>query len=154
MHGFQLWANLQQLQPARRSIRTSRRDVPEVTDDGGTKVRVIAEASGTGPVRGSPPIRYLDVSVPAGRLKHLPVESTRHAFIRYLSARAHSAIFSATHGTEQVGDRARRQPAWRRNRQPIARAVWRRRGHGRRAMGIGSCSSPESRSKGPSRGGP
>jgi hypothetical protein len=58
-------------------------DIPQITDDDGTHVRVVCgEFWGTkGPVDGiaADPI-YLDVSVPAGRKKVLPVETTRHAF--------------------------------------------------------------------------
>jgi quercetin 2,3-dioxygenase len=85
MHGFQLWANL----PSSLKMTTPRyqdiqgKDVPVVTDDDGTSVRVVCGSFwGTnGPVDGiaADPI-YLDVSVPPGRRKALPVETTRHAF--------------------------------------------------------------------------
>jgi hypothetical protein len=58
-------------------------DIPEVTDDDGTAVRVVCGSFwGTrGPVDGiaAEPV-YLDVAVPPGRRKTLPVETTRHAF--------------------------------------------------------------------------
>ncbi len=85
MHGFQLWANL----PSSLKMTAPRyqdvvaRDVPEVTDDDGTKVRVVCgEFWGvSGPVDGiAADPRYLDVWVPPGRKKTLPVETTRHAF--------------------------------------------------------------------------
>ena len=85
MHGFQLWANL----PSSLKMTTPRyqdvtgKDIPEVVDDDGTKVRVVCgNFWGTsGPVDGiaADPI-YLDVSVPPGRRKTLPVETSRHAF--------------------------------------------------------------------------
>jgi redox-sensitive bicupin YhaK (pirin superfamily) len=85
MHGFQLWANL----PSSLKMTTPRyqdisgRDIPEVADDDGTRVRVVCgNFWGTsGPVDGiaAEPI-YLDVSVPARQRKTLPVETTRHAF--------------------------------------------------------------------------
>jgi redox-sensitive bicupin YhaK (pirin superfamily) len=85
MHGFQLWANL----PAALKMTAPRyqevpaTDIPEVTEDDGTRVRVICGRFGgtTGPVEGTAaePI-YLDVSVPAGKRKNLAVETTRHAF--------------------------------------------------------------------------
>ena len=85
MHGFQLWANL----PAALKMMTPRyqdveaKDVPEVVDDDGTRVRVVVGDfwGKTGPVEGvaSGP-RYLDVSVPPGRQKRLPVDRTNHAF--------------------------------------------------------------------------
>jgi redox-sensitive bicupin YhaK (pirin superfamily) len=57
--------------------------VPEVTDDDGTKVRIIVGSfwGQTGPVDGvaSEP-RYLDISVPPGKRKTLPVGKSRHAF--------------------------------------------------------------------------
>jgi redox-sensitive bicupin YhaK (pirin superfamily) len=113
MHGFQLWANL----PAALKMTAPRyqdvaaRDVPEVTDDDGTKVRVICGSfwGKTGPVQGvAADPRYLDVSVPAGRLKHLPVESTRHAFAYIFAGSGTFRDASSPRDvqTEQVGDRA------------------------------------------------
>src|SRR5919107_577256 len=79
MHGFQLWANLpaslKMTKPRYQDV--SGKDVPEVTDDDGTKVRVVCgEFWGQkGPVEGvAADPRYLDVSVPAGVRKTLPVE--------------------------------------------------------------------------------
>jgi redox-sensitive bicupin YhaK (pirin superfamily) len=85
MHGFQLWANL----PAARKMTAPRyqdiaaADVPKIVDDDGTEVRVICGDfwGKRGPVDGvSADPRYLDVWVPAGRRKTLPVETDRHAF--------------------------------------------------------------------------
>ena len=85
MHGFQLWANL----PSSLKMTTPRyqdvvgKDIPEVTDDDGTVVRVVCgEFWGKrGPVDGiATDPRYLDISVPPGKRKVLPVETTRHAF--------------------------------------------------------------------------
>jgi hypothetical protein len=85
MHGFQLWANL----PASLKMTAPRyqdigaRDVAEVTDDDGTRVRVICGSfwGVTGPVDGiAAEPQYLDVSVPPRRRRTLPVETTRHAF--------------------------------------------------------------------------
>jgi quercetin 2,3-dioxygenase len=85
MHGFQLWANL----PSSLKMTTPRyqdisgKDIPDVVDDDGTRVRVVCgDYRGTsGPVDGiaADPI-YLDVSVPPGKRKTLQVETTRHAF--------------------------------------------------------------------------
>jgi len=85
MHGFQLWANL----PSSLKMTTPRyQDVPaaeiaEIVDDDGTRIRVVVgEFRGTrGPVDGiaADPI-YLDISVPPGKRKVLPVETSRHAF--------------------------------------------------------------------------
>jgi redox-sensitive bicupin YhaK (pirin superfamily) len=85
MHGFQLWANLPAAQKmvAPRYQDVVSKDVPEVTDDDGTKVRVICgEFWGKrGPVEGvAADPRYLDVWVPPGTRKTLPVEMGRHGF--------------------------------------------------------------------------
>jgi len=85
MHGFQLWANLpgSQKMTAPRYQEVKSMEIPEVTDDDGTRARVICGSFwGTkGPVDGiaTDPI-YLDVSVPPGKRKKLPVETMRHAF--------------------------------------------------------------------------
>jgi redox-sensitive bicupin YhaK (pirin superfamily) len=85
MHGFQLWANL----PASLKMTAPRyqdiaaKDIPEVTDDDGTRVRVITgEFWGKkGPVEGvAADPRYLDVWVPPGKQKRLAVDRTNHAF--------------------------------------------------------------------------
>jgi redox-sensitive bicupin YhaK (pirin superfamily) len=85
MHGFQLWANLpsslKMTKPRYQDVKAA--DIPEVVDDDGTRVRVVCgDFAGTsGPVTGvAADPRYLDVSIPAGRRKVLPVETTRHAF--------------------------------------------------------------------------
>jgi hypothetical protein len=85
MHGFQLWANLPASlkMTAPRYQDVSARDIPEVTEDDGTRVRVVCgEFWGRrGPVEGvAADPRYLDVFVPPGRTRRLPVESSRHAF--------------------------------------------------------------------------
>ena len=85
MHGFQLWANL----PRSLKMTTPRyqdvssKDVPEIVDDDGTRVRIVVGDfwGKRGPVEGiAADPRYLDVFVPAGKRKTLPVETTRHAF--------------------------------------------------------------------------
>jgi hypothetical protein len=85
MHGFQLWANL----PSSLKMTAPRyqdipaKEIPEIVDDDGTRVRVITgEFWGkTGPVEGvAADPRYLDVFVPPGKRKVLPVEVDRHAF--------------------------------------------------------------------------
>jgi redox-sensitive bicupin YhaK (pirin superfamily) len=85
MHGFQLWANL----PSSLKLTAPRyqdvasRDIPEIVDDDGTRVRVVCgEFWGRrGPVDGvaADPI-YVDVSVPPGRRKRLAVDRRRNAF--------------------------------------------------------------------------
>jgi quercetin 2,3-dioxygenase len=85
-HGFQLWANLpaalKMTSPRYQEVKSA--DIPEITDDDGTHVRIVCGAfwGKRGPVEGiaaDDPI-YLDVSVVPGRRKKLPVETTRHAF--------------------------------------------------------------------------
>ncbi|HET9784672.1 MAG TPA: pirin family protein [Terriglobales bacterium] len=85
MHGFQLWANLpaslKMTNPRYQELKAA--EIPEVTDDDGTRVRIISgEFWGRkGPVEGvAADPAYLDVTIPAGRRKRLPVEITRHAF--------------------------------------------------------------------------
>jgi hypothetical protein len=85
MHGFQLWANLpsslKMTEPRYQDIAAA--DIPEVTDDDGTRVRVVCgEFWGQrGPVDGvAADPRYLDVSVPPGHRKRLAVETTNNAF--------------------------------------------------------------------------
>jgi redox-sensitive bicupin YhaK (pirin superfamily) len=85
MHGFQLWANLPSSlkMTAPRYQDITARDIPEVTDDDGTTARVICGSfwGKSGPVEGvAADPRYVDVSVPAGRRKRIPVERARHAF--------------------------------------------------------------------------
>lgn len=85
MHGFQLWANLpsslKMTAPRYQEIKSL--EIPEVTDDDGTKARLICGSfwGKRGPVEGiaADPV-YIDVSVPPGKRKKLPVETTRHAF--------------------------------------------------------------------------
>src|SRR5688500_5598879 len=85
MHGFQLWANL----PSSLKMTTPRyqdvaaRDIPEIIDDDGTRVRVVCgEFWGrSGPVDGvAADPRYVDVFVPPGVRKRLQVETNRNAF--------------------------------------------------------------------------
>jgi redox-sensitive bicupin YhaK (pirin superfamily) len=85
MHGFQLWANLpsslKMTAPRYQEVKAG--DIPEIQDDDSTRVRIVCgNFWGTaGPVEGvaADPI-YLDVSVPPGHTRTLPVETTRHAF--------------------------------------------------------------------------
>src|SRR5258708_5929998 len=85
MHGVQVWGNLpaalKMTAPRYQEVKAA--DIPVVTDDDGTQVRIICGSFwGTkGPVDGiaADPI-YLDVSVPPGKRKTLPIEATRSAF--------------------------------------------------------------------------
>ncbi|MEZ5338851.1 MAG: pirin family protein [bacterium] len=85
MHGFQLWANLpagmKMTEPRYQEMKSA--DIPTVTDDDGTHVRLVSGSfwGQRGPVEGiaADPV-YIDVSVPAGQTKHLPVSTDSHAF--------------------------------------------------------------------------
>src|SRR5579863_1132181 len=85
MHGFQLWANLpadkKMTAPRYQEIKSG--DIPAITDDDGTTVRIVCGTfwGQRGPVDGiaADPM-YLDVSIPPGKRKVLPIETTRHAF--------------------------------------------------------------------------
>ncbi len=85
MHGFQLWGNLpsslKMTAPRYQEVKAV--DIPIITDDDGTQVRVVCGNfwGKSGPVDGvaADPV-YVDVSVPPGKRKTLPVETTRHAF--------------------------------------------------------------------------
>jgi redox-sensitive bicupin YhaK (pirin superfamily) len=85
MHGFQLWGNLpSSLKMTAPRYQEAKADtIPEVTDDDGTRARIVCGTfwGKRGPVDGvaADPV-YLDVSVPPGHRKTLPVETTRHAF--------------------------------------------------------------------------
>ena len=85
MHGFQLWANL----PASLKMTNPRYQdipaaaIPEVTEDDGSKARVICgEFWGKrGPVDGvAAEPRYVDISIPPNKRKRIKVETTRNAF--------------------------------------------------------------------------
>ena len=111
MHGFQLWANL----PASLKMTDPRyqdivgRDIPEVVDDDGTRVRVMCGSfwGKTGPVEGeAADPRYLDVWVPPRVRRTLPVESSRHAFAYVFEGSGSFRDASAPRAvrTEWVGD--------------------------------------------------
>jgi hypothetical protein len=85
MHGFQLWANLpsslKMAAPRYQDIKAA--EIPEIVDDDGTRIRVVCGDfwGKRGPVDGvAADPRYLDIWVPAGQRKTLPVEVGRHAF--------------------------------------------------------------------------
>jgi redox-sensitive bicupin YhaK (pirin superfamily) len=85
MHGFQLWANLpsalKMTAPRYQEIKAP--EIPEVTEDDGTTARIICGQfwGQRGPVEGiAADPTYIDVTVPPGKRRRLPVEKTRHAF--------------------------------------------------------------------------
>ena len=88
MHGFQLWANLpralKMTTPRYQDVKAA--DVPTVTDDDGTHVRVICGSfwGRRGPVDGiAADPRYLDISVPPGRRRRIevPIEANAFAYV-------------------------------------------------------------------------
>ncbi|WP_114388886.1 pirin family protein [Notoacmeibacter marinus] len=85
MHGFQLWANLPRDQkmttPRYQDITSS--DIPVEIDDDGTAVRIVSGSfwGRRGPVDGiAADPQYLDISVPPGVRKVLPIDTYRSAF--------------------------------------------------------------------------
>jgi len=117
MHGFQLWANLpaslKMTAPRYQDVKGT--DVPEVTDDDGTKVRVVCGSfwGVSGPVDGiAAEPSYLDVSVPPGKKKTLPVETTRHAFAYVFAGSGKFANASPPRDvrTDRIG--AWKTPVW------------------------------------------
>jgi redox-sensitive bicupin YhaK (pirin superfamily) len=89
MHGFQLWANLpaahKMTAPRYQDIPSSA--IPEVTEDDGTKARIVCGDfwGQRGPVEGvatdsTVAARYVDISVPPLTRKRIKVETTRNAF--------------------------------------------------------------------------
>jgi len=85
MHGFQLWGNLpaSQKMTAPRYQDMAASDIPEVIDDDGTTVKIIAGTfwGKSGPIDGiAADPQYLDIFVPAGVKKTFPVDTYRRAF--------------------------------------------------------------------------
>jgi len=85
MHGFQLWANLpsslKMTEPRYQDVHAA--DIPVIREDDGTVVRVVCGDfwGQKGPVDGiAADPRYLDVSVPPGARRVLPVDTSRNAF--------------------------------------------------------------------------
>src|SRR6266545_3293030 len=115
MHGFQLWANLPSSlkMTAPRYQDVGARDIPEVVDDDGTRVRVICGAfwGQKGPIEGvAADPRYVDVSVPPGQRKRMIVETSRHAFAYVFAgsgtfrdaSEPHSVLTEPVDGTDQI----------------------------------------------------
>ena len=110
MHGFQLWANLpaslKMTSPRYQEIKSG--DIPEITDNDGTFVRVVCGNfwGGKGPVDGiaADPV-YLDVSVPPGKRKSIPVDTRNNAFAYVFagSGKFYNASDPLIVPTEKVG---------------------------------------------------
>ncbi len=85
MHGFQLWANLpaclKMTAPRYQEMKAA--EIPVVTEDDGAQASIICGRfwGARGPVDGiaADPM-YLDISIPPGKRRTLPIETTRHAF--------------------------------------------------------------------------
>lgn len=85
MHGFQLWANLprdlKMTDPRYQDVSAS--EIPLLQEDDGTEVKIICGEfwDRKGPVDGiAADPRYLDVFVPAGKKRTLPVSTYQKAF--------------------------------------------------------------------------
>jgi redox-sensitive bicupin YhaK (pirin superfamily) len=113
MHGFQLWANLpaslKMTAPRYQDVQAA--DIPEVVDDDGTRARVICGSfwGTTGPVDGiAAEPSYVDVWVPPGKRKSLPIETSRHAFAYVFAGSGKFSNASPPRGvrTEGVGGAA------------------------------------------------
>jgi redox-sensitive bicupin YhaK (pirin superfamily) len=110
MHGFQLWANLpaSQKMTAPRYQEIKGGEIPEITDDDGTVARVVTGSfwGKRGPVEGiaADPV-YLDISVPPGKKKRLPValESSAFAYVFEGSGTFRDASEPMAAPTERVG---------------------------------------------------
>lgn len=103
MHGFQLWGNLpaSQKMTAPRYQDVKGGEIPEIIDDDGTRVKVIVGKfwGKRGPVDGiAADPQYLDVYIPAGVKKTLPVDTYRRAFAYVFEGAAAFADASAPQG--------------------------------------------------------
>jgi len=110
MHGFQLWANLpaslKMTAPRYQDVKAA--EIPEVTDDDGARARILCGTfwGKTGPVDGiAAEPSYIDIWVPPGKRKTLPVATGRHAFAYVFEGSGSFANASAPRGvlTEPVG---------------------------------------------------
>ena len=120
MHGFQLWANL----PSSLKLAAPRYQdvpaaaIPEVTDDDGTRVRVVCGTfwGRTGPVDGvAAEPGYVDVWVPPGVRKSFAIDTRRNAFAYVFEGDGHFRDASPPQGvlTDEPGpvERVRRERA-------------------------------------------
>lgn len=114
MHGFQLWANLpralKMTDPRYQDVKAT--DIPSVTEDDGTTARVICGEfwGAKGPIEGvAADPNYLDITVPAGRRRAIPVDRARHVFAyvfdgegRFARASAPRPVLTERAGTDEV----------------------------------------------------
>jgi quercetin 2,3-dioxygenase len=110
MHGFQLWANLpsslKMTAPRYQEVKSA--EIPEVIEDDGTTARVVCGSfwGKRGPVEGiaADPV-YIDVTIPPGKKRTLPVEVQSSAFAYIFSGSGKFCNSSAPLAvpTESVG---------------------------------------------------
>ncbi|MDF2141587.1 pirin family protein [Paenirhodobacter sp. CAU 1674] len=103
MHGFQLWANLpsdlKMTAPRYQDVKGT--DIPVITDDDGTRVKVITGSfwGQRGPVDGiAADPQYLDISIPPGVKKRLKTDLYRKTFAYVFEGAAAFADASAPQG--------------------------------------------------------
>ncbi|MDC0657996.1 pirin family protein [Leisingera sp. SS27] len=103
MHGFQLWGNLPASQkmtaPRYQDIKGT--EIPEIIDDDGTRVKVIAgdfwcKRGLVDGIAADP--QYLDVCIPPAVKKTLPIDTYRRAFAYVFEGEAAFADASAPQG--------------------------------------------------------
>lgn len=126
MHGFQLWANLpaahKMTDPRYQEIKPA--DIPVVTDDDGAVARLVCGSfwGQRGPVEGiaADPV-YVDISIPAGKRKRLPVGLDSHAFAYVFAGSGDFRGSSEPQGvvTEEVDGSQRLAPALADNRSLV-----------------------------------
>ncbi len=112
MHGFQLWANLpsslKMTAPRYQDIQSA--DLPLLEEDDGTRIKVIigdykGKASPVDGIAAEP--QYLDITVPAGIRKTLPVDTYRQAFAYVFEGAGQFAAASDAQGVlveKSLGD--------------------------------------------------
>ncbi len=103
MHGFQLWGNLpaDQKMTAPHYQDMPSTEIPVITDDDGTRVKVITGSfwGKTGPIKGiAADPQYLDIQIPAGVKRTFPVDTYRRAFAYVFEGQAAFADASAPSG--------------------------------------------------------
>jgi quercetin 2,3-dioxygenase len=110
MHGFQLWANLpralKMTAPRYQDVKAD--EIPAITDDDGTHVRIICGSfwGRRGPVDGiAADPGYLDVSVPPGKRRRLevPLDANAFAYVFAGSGTFRDASEPRLVATEMVG---------------------------------------------------
>ncbi len=104
MHGFQLWANLpsslKMTPPRYQELKSG--EIPMITDDDGTEARLVCGHfwGKRGPVEGiAADPTYVDITVPPGKRKTLPVATTSQAFAYVFSG---SGKFANASGPQAV----------------------------------------------------